>query len=71
MKDNLIQFPVAKKARFSDYEADSEVLVEDLGTPPNELDALRSAFDEARKKWPLEMAELPEQNRKCADSVKR
>lgn len=35
------------------------------------LDELRNAFDEARKLWPLELSELPEQNRKCATSRKR
>ena len=45
--------------------------VESVDVPESKLDALRHAFDEARKQWPLEMAELPEQNRKCADSTKR
>ncbi|MFD1384165.1 hypothetical protein ACFQ45_12345 [Rhodanobacter aciditrophus] len=71
MKDNLIQFPSNAKQSVSKTQAPMEAPVENLDVSQSELDALRHAFDEARKQWPLEMAELPEQNRKCAHSTKR
>lgn len=67
MKDNLIQFP-SKRSHDSVASSASERVV---SSSERKLDELRHAFDEARKLWPLEMAELPEQNRKCADSNKR
>ncbi|MBM6551608.1 hypothetical protein [Marinomonas ostreistagni] len=67
MKDNLIQFP----EKHSNHSAVVRT-AEDVDMPEtHQLIKLRQAFDEARKHWPLEMAELPEQNRKCAHSSKR
>lgn len=67
MKDNLIQFPDKKSNRSTVMRAAEQVDMSDK----QQLAKLRQAFDEARKHWPLEMAELPEQNRKCAHSSKR
>ena len=68
MKDNLIQFP----DKISAASATPQCEADQLDTSDHsQLVQLRQAFDEARKHWPLEMAELPEQNRKCAHSSKR
>lgn len=67
MKDNLIPFP----AKVSPVSVALSVPEQVAGVSERRLDELRHAFDEARKLWPLEMAELPEQNRKCVASTKR
>lgn len=68
MKDNLIQFP----DKISAQSVARPCAADPLDTSDHsQLAQLRQAFDEARKHWPLEMAELPEQNRKCAHSSKR
>ena len=61
MKNNLIPFP-----KF--YQR-SEKRVESLA-PSEELKALRTAFDEARANRPIEMAELPENNKIYCGSKK-
>lgn len=68
MKDNVIPFPVRPKP----WSDDGAVVagVEEKASE-RQLDELRHAFDEARKLWPLELSELPEQNRICATSRKR
>ncbi len=68
MKDNLIQFPLNQCSISDDLDGTIECVD---GVPEKKLNALRSAFDEARKQWPIEMAELPEQNRKYVNSNKR
>lgn len=35
-------------------------------TNADELAALRQAFDKARERWPIEIAELPEMNKKAS-----
>lgn len=67
MKDNIISFPIASQTH------DDRTVESTVDTPKNEkrLHELRHAFDEARKLWPLEMSELPEQNRKQVASRKR
>lgn len=67
MKDNLIQFPDKHSKHSAVVRTAEEVDMPET----HRLVQLRQAFDEARKHWPLEMAELPEQNRKCAHSSKR
>ncbi|SBS24633.1 hypothetical protein MAQ5080_00054 [Marinomonas aquimarina] len=67
MKDNIIPFPVASKARGDDTAVEQTVDT----TSVKRLHELRHAFDEARKLWPLELSELPEQNRKQVASRKR
>lgn len=60
MKNNIISFPKLVNSEECTKETDVR------NTSEQQLDALRNAFDEARKQWPLELSELPEQNRKCA-----
>jgi hypothetical protein len=54
MKNNLIPFPTP----YQRNEKRVEFLAQN-----EELKALRAAFDKARVDWPLEMAELPENNK--------
>ena len=68
MKDNVIPFPVPPR---SSHDAKAVVAYEKEKITEHQLDELRQAFDEARKLWPLELSELPEQNKKCASSRKR
>lgn len=68
MRDNIISFPKQPKSQCGDEAV--VACVEDKASE-RRLDELRNAFDEARKLWPLELSELPEQNRKCATSRKR
>ncbi|SBS26777.1 hypothetical protein MSP8887_00496 [Marinomonas spartinae] len=57
MADNLIYLPVQKRSpKCSFYDAISD----------RDLTELRDAFDRAREQWPLEIAELPENNKKYA-----
>lgn len=67
MKDNIIPFPIASQKHSDDGAM--EMVVDT--TEEKRLHELRHAFDEARKLWPLEMSELPEQNRKQVASRKR
>ncbi|MBJ7538292.1 hypothetical protein [Marinomonas transparens] len=55
MNDNLILFPKIKRL-------DKECFIE--STASDELSALRAEFDRARKDWPIELAELPENNKR-------
>jgi hypothetical protein len=57
MKDNLLPFPDIKR---SQPKAEKSLAVQDV----KELERLRDAFAQACKDWPIEMAELPEENRK-------
>lgn len=66
MKDNLIPFPVRPKSVNDSGETYNGELVSE-----RRLIELRQAFDDARRDWPLEMSELPEQNRKYAGPYKR
>ena len=61
MKNNLIPFPKSRQRN----EPRAEML-----EPSDELKALRKAFDRARIGWPLEMAELPENNKMYCSSKK-
>ncbi|MEL0614899.1 hypothetical protein [Marinomonas arenicola] len=54
MNDNLIPFPNIKRV----INVPSEE-----ATCNSELVELREAFDRARKQWPIEIAELPEENK--------
>ncbi|WP_417553325.1 hypothetical protein [Marinomonas fungiae] len=67
MKDNIILFPISSKKHTDDMAVESVVDT----TSEKRLDELRHAFDEARKLWPVEMSELPEQNRKQVAARKR
>lgn len=67
MKDNVIPFPVVSMVRVDDTAVEQTV----GNSSVNRLHELRHAFDEARKQWPLELSELPEQNRKQVASRKR
>ncbi|NLQ19020.1 hypothetical protein HGG82_15545 [Marinomonas sp. M1K-6] len=51
MKDNLIPFPTRDPVKLPTHNASDE------------LNMLRAAFDRARAEWPLEIAELPENNK--------
>ncbi|RBO78388.1 hypothetical protein [Marinomonas aquiplantarum] len=61
MNDNLILFP-----RINQRSNESLWPVEKRA----ELIALREEFDRAREDWPLEMAELPENNKRYCGSEK-
>ena len=61
MKDNLILFPT-----LNQRSKESRLSVEKRA----ELIALRAKFDQARQGWPLEMAELPENNKLYCGSKK-
>ncbi|BFM49411.1 hypothetical protein [Marinomonas sp. THO17] len=61
MKDNLILFPkVNQRRKEARLTAEKQA----------ELIALRAKFDQARQGWPLEMAELPENNKFYCGSKK-
>ncbi|MDB4837805.1 hypothetical protein OAH87_05020 [Marinomonas sp.] len=53
MRNNLIPFPKSHRRDEREGQAVSK----------EELVLLRKAFDKARKDWPLEIAELPENNK--------
>ena len=57
MNDNLILFPIVKRVV---KEQATNVRASD------ELSALRAEFDRARAHWPVEAAELPENNKRCS-----
>jgi len=61
MKNNLIPFPSPRQR----HEPKVEML-----EPSDELKALRKAFDRACIGWPLEEAELPENNKMYSSSRK-
>lgn len=61
MKNNLILFP--KPRQYNERRVDALEL-------NDELRALRTAFDRACIGWPLEMAELPENNKMYCGSKK-
>lgn len=61
MKNNLIPFPNSRQRD----ERRAKML-----ESSNELKALRAAFDRACIGWPLEMAELPENNKMYCGSKK-
>ncbi|ETX09533.1 hypothetical protein MUS1_08450 [Marinomonas ushuaiensis DSM 15871] len=61
MKNNLILFPSPRQR----HEPKAEML-----EPSDQLKALRAAFDRARIGWPLEEAELPENNKMHCGSKK-
>ena len=54
MNDNLIYFPIRKRAPKRSLHHD---------VCDSDLVALREAFDRARESWPVEVAELPENNK--------
>ncbi|REG83016.1 hypothetical protein [Marinomonas pollencensis] len=54
MNDNLIPFPNIKRVSSAPSER---------ATSNSELIELRAAFDRARAEWPIEIAELPEENK--------
>lgn len=53
MTNNLIPFPKAYRRSDAHWEKSAK----------KELVSLRKAFDKARQDWPLETAELPENNK--------
>ncbi|MGR0280430.1 hypothetical protein ACUM5Y_15505 [Marinomonas dokdonensis] len=61
MKNNLIPFPKIKKPQAGDQT---------LTTSGDELVALRDQFDRARENWPVEIAELPENNKLFSSTKK-
>ena len=61
MKNNLIQFPTSYKV-----SAQRATTLEQT----DELKALRAAFNKATTDWPLEEAELPENNKMYGSSKK-
>jgi hypothetical protein len=61
MKNNLIPFPTSRPTD-SDVEA--------APVSSDELKELRAAFDRACADWPLEPAELPENNKIYSGSKK-
>lgn len=54
MKDNLIPFPSIERRPNTKGEAVSQ----------DDVAQLRDQFDQARKLWPIELAELPEDNKR-------
>lgn len=67
MRDNVIPFPKQATSK----KDDAGVVSGECQMVEKSWDELRHAFDEARKHWPLEMSELPEQNRKRVASRKQ
>ena len=61
MKNNLIPFPMVKKPHKKNKNP---------ATTGDDLVALRDQFDRAREEWPIEIAELPENN-KLFSSIKK
>ncbi|GAB3478621.1 hypothetical protein [Marinomonas epiphytica] len=54
MRDNLIPFPsIERRSKHKDKEVALE-----------EVAQLRDKFDQARERWPIELAELPENNKR-------
>ncbi|MCB5162902.1 hypothetical protein [Marinomonas algarum] len=68
MKNNLIPFPVP--CQIDDEKGLTEDEKEVSLAQSDRLIALRAAFDQARTKWVIEIAELPENNKIYSSSKK-
>ncbi len=65
MANKIVRFPVSNVTRSNDKSEGCSLPNSDIQqyVSSDELSSLRDAFDLARKSWPVETPELPEENK--------